>query len=172
MDTLADKDKFLRLIEANKGIIFKICNAYCHNKSDREDVAQEIIYHLWKSGNSFNPDYQFSTWMYRIALNVAISFYRNGRQTIAAAPFTGQVFELEDSNTSPDETEEHIALLHKCINELKELDRALMLLYLEAKTYQEIGEILGISTTNVATKINRIKTKIKQSFQHNKSITK
>src|ERR1700748_420918 len=76
MNTAPVKEDFLKLINDNQRVIFKICHLYCNNGTDREDLAQEIIYQLWKSGNSFNAEYKFSTWMYRIALNVAISFYR------------------------------------------------------------------------------------------------
>ncbi len=121
------KDNFLKLIESNKKIIFKICNSYCRNNNEREDLAQEIIYNLWKSGERFNTDYKFSTWMYRVALNVAISFYRkeNKRQTTTLNEY---VLNIEDSVTTPAEAEENINLLQKFINELKELDRALMIL--------------------------------------------
>lgn len=161
------KDNFLNLIESNKKIIFKICNSYCRNSSEREDLAQEIIYNLWKSGEAFNADYKFSTWMYRVALNVAISFYRkeNKRQT---SPLTEHILNIEEQETSYKASEENINLLQKFINELKELDRALMILYLEEKTYSEIADILGISETNVATRISRCKEKLKQKFsQHN-----
>ncbi len=160
-----EKDNFFKLIEKNKKIIFKICNSYCYNKDDRDDLAQEIIYNLWKSGKNFNKDYKFSTWMYRVSLNVAISFYRkeNKRQT---TPLTERVFNIEDSISA---SEENINLLQKFINEVKELDRALMILYLEEKTYGEIAEIVGISETNVATRISRCKEKLKQKFSiHNK----
>src|SRR5882757_6139868 len=76
MNTAPDRSAFLKLMNDNQRVIFKICNLYCNNRTDREDLAQEIVYQLWKSGNSFNAEYKFSTWMYRIALNVAISFYR------------------------------------------------------------------------------------------------
>ncbi|MDQ6761173.1 MAG: sigma-70 family RNA polymerase sigma factor [Bacteroidota bacterium] len=160
-------DNFLKLIESNKKIIFKICNSYCHNNIEREDLAQEIIYNLWKSGDSFNEDYKFSTWMYRVALNVAISFYRkeNKRQTIT---LNEHVLNIEDKVSSLTESEENINLLQKFINELKELDRALIILYLEEKTYNEIAEILGISETNVATRISRCKEKLKQKFSLHK----
>jgi len=84
MDQSPDKEAFLRLVEENKRIIFKICNAYCRNRNDREDLAQEIVYQLWKSGNSFNTEQRFSTWMYRVALNVAISFYRKEKKYLPA----------------------------------------------------------------------------------------
>lgn len=157
------KENFLNLIESNKKIIFKICNSYCHNISEREDLAQDIIYNLWKSGQAFNADYKFSTWMYRVALNVAISFYRkkNKRQT---SPLTEHILNIEEQETSHKAAEENINLLQRFINELKELDRALMILYLEEKTYAEIADILGISETNVATRISRCKEKLKQKF--------
>ena len=158
------KEDFLRLIGENKGIIFKICNSYCSNKTDREDLAQEIIYQLWKSGNNFDTSYKFSTWMYRVALNVAISFYRKEKTGGAKISITEHPDDIEDKDDGSYKTEENINLLEQFINELKELDRALMILYLEEKSYKEIAEVLGISETNVATKINRIKDKLKQKF--------
>ncbi|MEO7049836.1 MAG: sigma-70 family RNA polymerase sigma factor [Ferruginibacter sp.] len=163
MDSEAEKKQFLRLIEDNKRIIFKISNSYCQNKNDREDLAQEIIYNLWKSGHSFNDEYKFSTWMYRIALNVAISFYRKEKRTATPIPFD-DVFDVADKTDENKEMDENIKLLQTFINDLKELDKALMLLYLESKSYNEIAEILGISETNVATKISRIKNNLKEKF--------
>lgn len=162
MNNHPDKEAFLQLIEANKGIIYKICNTYCTNAHDREDLAQEIIYQLWRSSTSFDPAYKFSTWMYRVALNVAISFYRKqkaGKDNIALTDELTLIAEPAGA-----EREEDIHLLQQFINELKELDRALMILYLDGKSYAEIAEILGISTTNVATKTSRIKEKLKQRF--------
>lgn len=158
------KEDFLNLIQENKGIIFKICNSYCPNKGDREDLAQEIIYHLWKSGQSFNSDHKFSTWMYRVALNVAISFYRKERKSGPVISMSEYLLDVEDKDDGHNQTEKNINLLQQFINELRELDRALMILYLENKSYNEISEILGITETNVATKINRIKEKLKQKF--------
>ena len=77
---MTNGQEFIKRIKENKGIIYKICNSYCAGKNDRDDLAQEIIYNLWKSFNSYNDEYKFSTWMYRIALNVAISFYRQGKE--------------------------------------------------------------------------------------------
>ncbi|MEP6928115.1 MAG: sigma-70 family RNA polymerase sigma factor [Ginsengibacter sp.] len=158
------KEDFLNLIQDNKKIIFKICNSYCANKNDREDLAQEIIYHLWKSGHSFNTDHKFSTWMYRVALNVAISFYRKEKRSGPVISIAEHLIDVEDKKDEHNEAEKNINLLQQFINELKELDRALMILYLEEKSYSEISEILGITETNVATKINRTKEKLKQKF--------
>jgi len=158
------KKHFLRLIEDNKGIILKICNSYCPNKNDREDLGQEIIYHLWKSGHTFNADHKFSTWMYRVALNVAISFYRKGRKPGPVISMAEHLIDVEDKDVGNNEEEKNTTLLLQFINELKELDRALIILYLENKSYDEISEILGITETNAGTKINRIKEKLKQKF--------
>jgi RNA polymerase sigma factor (sigma-70 family) len=168
MNSEAEKKQFLQQIEDTKRSIFKISNSYCQNKNDREDLAQEIIYNLWKSGHSFNDEYKFSTWMYRIALNVAISFYRKEKRTATPIPFD-DVFDVEDKSNDNKEMDENIKQLQTFINELKELDKALMLLYLESKSYNEIAEILGISETNVATKISRIKNNLKEKFTTIKS---
>ena len=164
MQTAADKEIFLQLIEGNKGIIYKICNAYCSDKADRDDLVQEIIYQLWKSGHSFDAGQRFTTWMYRVALNVAISFYRKGNKENTITSLSGEEENIADNTSNTNELEENIERLQHFINELKELDRALMILYLESKTYKEIAEILGITETNVASKISRIKEKLKQKF--------
>ena len=163
MNTPTVNEDFLRLIDENKAIIFKICNTYCNNKSDREDLAQEIIYQLWRSVSRFDPAYTFSTWMYRIALNVAISFYRKEKRTAPVIPLTEHQRNISDTEHSNDESDD-FKRLQEFIAGLKDLDKALVILYLEAKSYAEIADVLGISETNVATRINRIKTKMKQKF--------
>lgn len=162
-EKLTAPPNFLSIIEENKRIIFKICNAYCQNAADREDLAQEIIYQLWKSWNSFNTNFKLSTWMYRIALNVAISFYRKEKKTTETVFMGDHLIEIIDENLE-EGLETNLNALQQFINELKELDRALMILYLEEKSHKEIAEIIGISTTNVATKIGRIKEQLKQKF--------
>lgn len=162
MNKEANKQAFTQLIQENKGIIFKVCNAYCPNIHEREDLAQEIIYNAWKSWNSFDSNYKFSTWMYRIALNVAISFYRKQNKNVSTISLDANEKEIADTHEQHDSTTENIALLQQFINELNTLDRALMLLYIDGKSYAEIADILGISETNTATKINRIKNHLKQ----------
>jgi len=164
MDTLTAREEFLRLILQNKRIIIKICNSYCPDKNDREDLAQEIIYQLWKSGKNFNAGYSFTTWMYRIALNVAISHYRKGKRAGQLISFPEKPIDIADKRDGGIDMEEQARLLQQFIQELKELDRALILLYLESKTYREIADILGITETNTATRISRIKDILKQRF--------
>jgi len=159
-----NKEEFLKLIAEHKLIIYKICNSYCKNGSDRDDLAQEIIYQLWRSYSHFNGSVKFSTWMYRVALNVAITCYRKTQksETIIQPAVPG--IEMEDKKEDNSILEKNIDLLQLFINELKELDKALMILYLEEKPYSEMADILGITETNVATKISRIKNKLKQKF--------
>ncbi len=162
------KDDFLKLISENKGIIIKICNSYCNNKTDREDLAQEIIYTLWKGGKTFNSDFKFSTWMYRVALNVAISFYRVNKKLKNNISLTETDIEIEDKIFDATTSEENLNLLQQKIAALKELDKALIILYFEEKSYKEIAEIIGITETNVATKVSRIKERLKQDITNAK----
>ncbi len=161
-------ERFLSLIEKNKGIIYKISNSYCQKIDDREDLVQEIILQLWKSFDRYDDRYKISTWMYRIALNVAISFYRTEtKRNDSTQPLTENSIHFAE-DLSSGELESNITLLQQFIKGLRELDKALMILYLEDKSYKEIGDILGISETNVATKINRTKEILKQKFETTK----
>ena len=169
---MMDKDKtadFLVVIERNKGILYKVAKSYCQNTEDRKDLIQEIILQLWKSFDNYDEKYKYSTWIYRISLNVAISFYRkeNRRQQISNS-ITTDIFDFTDTEIA-DEKESNLGLLNQIISKLNDLDKALMLLYLEEKKYEEIAEIIGITETNVATKISRIKGKIKKEFDQLKN---
>src|SRR6185437_2091433 len=159
-----EQELFLSVIEDHKGIIYKIANSYCKVPEDRKDLVQEIILQLWKSFDNYNEQFKYSTWIYRIALNVAISFYRKeNRIRQISNPLSEGILHFADTNDTG-EKEEAIGFLQHFIAELKELDKALMLLYLEEKSHREIAEIIGITETNVATKVGRIKTILKQKF--------
>lgn len=162
-------DNFLIVLERNKGILYKVANSYCRNSEDRKDLIQEMILQLWKSFDNYNEKYKYSTWMYRISLNVAISFYRkeNSRQRISN-PFTTESFDFTDTEIV-EEKETNLGILNQIISKLNDLNKALILLYLEEKNYKEISEIIGISETNVATKVNRIKDKLKKEFNQLKN---
>ena len=161
-----DKETFLKLLDAHKGIIIKICNGYCHSKKDKDDLAQEIAYNLWKGFATYTHDYEFSTWLYRVALNVAISFYRKEKRQLLFNPFDENLLIFDYEGKYNRESEGQLGLLQKYIHELRELDRSIMLLYLDDKSYKEIAEIIGISETNVATKINRIKNGLRSRFSN------
>ena len=164
MGAVKYKDKFLTIIQQNKKLIFKVCNLYCKDEEDRKDLVQEVIFQLWRSFPKYDAQYKLSTWMYRIALNVAISFYRKER------PRKENTIQIDDILTdiadehSQEELNEKVNLLYAFINRLDELNKALMLLYLDDNSYKEMADILGITETNVATKISRIKQNLKQQF--------
>jgi len=159
-----NSNQFIAVVDTHKGIIYKIANSYCIQAEDRKDLVQEIIVQLWKSFDRYDANYKPSTWIYRISLNVAISFFRKeNRRKEISNPLSESILSFADSSPVP-ETDANLALLHQFISELKELDKALMLIYLDEKSHKEISEILGITETNVATKISRIKLLLKQKF--------
>jgi len=161
-----DKETFLKLLDEHKVIIIKICNGYCNSKNDKEDLSQEIVYNLWKGIATYTHDYKFSTWMYRVALNVAISFYRKEKRQLRFNAYDENLLIFDEGSKFSGESEGQLGLLQRYIHELKEIDRSIMLLYLDDKSYNEIAEITGISETNVATKINRIKNGLRSRFSN------
>lgn len=165
--TTNKKEEFIKLLDFNKRIIYKIVNSYCHDKDDRKDLEQEIIIHLWNSFDRYNPEYKYSTWMYRIALNVAISFYRKqkSRHERHAYFVEESIINVSNEEKFTSDLDENLIILQRFINQLDELNKALILLYLDEKKYEEIADILGISKTNVATKINRLKVKLSKELK-------
>jgi RNA polymerase sigma factor (sigma-70 family) len=154
------QSRFQSLLVEHKGILYKICNSYCRNRDDREDLAQEIAIQLWRSFGSFDGRCRFPTWMYRIALNVAISFYRR-ESTRNHYVFSGGDRLLEVVDEAASQSPE-VAFLCQYIERLDPFHKALLLLYLDGHSHQEIAAVLGISETNVATKIGRLKQAMKQ----------
>jgi len=164
MTTQAHKEQFVNIISQNKKLIYKVCNSYCRDAEDRRDLVQEVIIRLWQSFGKYDERYKLSTWMYRIALNTAISHYRSGKRRLEnTLPLTEDLLEIAGDNPEM-ETDGRVKQLYIFINALDELNRALMILYLDDNSYREIAGILGISETNVATKISRIKQQLKQQF--------
>ncbi len=156
---------FELIVEQNKGIIYKVANSYCRDLDDRKDLVQEIVIQLWKSFHTFNNANKLSTWMYRVALNVAISFYRKDtKRKSVSSLLTDNLIDIIPATDEPDETEGQIKQLQQFIAELGDMDRALMILYLEDKSQKEIGEILGLTESNVSTKVSRIKEKLRIKF--------
>jgi len=168
MNQKEQRQYFRNIIEQHKGILFKVARAYCLNEDDRQDLIQEMMIQIWQSINRFNNQIKISTWLYRISLNVAISFYR---KNMARANKNTMLNEQTEQIPTDDKTEEdqQLNLLEHFISELKEFDKALMILYLEDKSHAEIAEILGMTVSNVGTKIGRIKDKIKTRFSQLKS---
>lgn len=167
--TTADRQRqFEALLREHRRIVFKVAAVYAQNAPDRDDLAQDIAVQLWRSFGAFDARRaKFSTWMYRVALNVAISHARNAKRSGLERWEPLHAAHLEtvaDGGASQHETLERgqrIAALHAFIGSLDPLNRALVLLYLEDRDYAEIADVLGMSETNVATKLNRIKQKLR-----------
>lgn len=158
----AKEDRFVRLIEEHKKILYKVASSYCRNVADRHDLTQEILIQLWRSFDRYEEQSLFSTWMYRVAMNVAISFYRSeSRRTRHTVPFDEPILDI----AGPEPESDDVRLLRRFIDALDELNRALIILYLEGNDHATIAEILGISATNVATKIGRIKERLRRDFE-------
>ncbi|CAM4124666.1 RNA polymerase sigma factor [Gillisia limnaea] len=159
MDT---KSRFTKIIKENEGLIYKVTTLYTNSVQDRKDLYQEIVYQLWKSFDSFNEQAKLSTWMYRVALNTAIF---NLKQTKRRIQTTSIDFRTEQPSEEIDKTEEErINLLYEHIQMLNLLEKGIILLYLEGKSHEEIASIVGISISNVGTKISRIREKIKSQI--------
>jgi RNA polymerase sigma-70 factor (ECF subfamily) len=154
--------RFLHLLEEHKKILYKVASSYCSNPADRQDLVQEMVVQLWRSFDRYDDRLRFSTWMYRIALNVAISFVRSEtRRARHMVPAEDSILEIAADGPEPAEPDEKLQLLQGFLERLDELDRALLLLYLDGNRHDAIAEILGISESNVGTKIHRLKQRLR-----------
>ena len=159
------ENEFLALVDRHKKIIFKVANLYCRDRADFADVVQEIMLQAWRSFDRYDRSRPFSTWLYRVGLNVAISFYRSEtRRSRSIEPADESVLEIAMPPSEAAELEDQLRLLHRFIDQFGELDKALVLLYLDGNSNDIIGEILGISVSNVGTRINRIKHKLQRKW--------
>ena len=157
----ASRLQFAELLDQHRRMVFKVANTYAR-PSDREDLAQEIAAQLWRAFPDYDPSRPFSTWLYRIALNVGISHLRvHAARERRTVPLEVELHEAADSSHEPD-ADDASRLLAKFIAQLDALNRALLLLYLDERSYREIADILGISETNVSTKINRLKERLRR----------
>ena len=160
--TPADHNPFLEQLEANQGILYKVANAYCRDPEDRRDLVQDMLIQVWRSFERFDGRCKFSTWMYRIALNVAISFRRT-EHARARHLHQGEDFLMElPDRSDPGLPPEDLAFLYRFIDDLPNLDKALLLLYLDDRSHSEIAEVLGLTATHVSTKIGRLKLRLRE----------
>jgi RNA polymerase sigma factor (sigma-70 family) len=156
------KEIFIKSIQENERLIFKVASFYTDNKDDRDDLVQEIIYSIWKSFETFKQNSSLSTWMYRVAMNVSIFHLKKNKKRVLTVPIDFEVSNL--SETYFDSFEENLLILQKQIQHLNLLDKGILMLYLESKSHEEIAEITGISKSNVGTKLSRIREKLKQQI--------
>lgn len=153
------QQQFIALLNQHQGIVHKVCNLYMDAVADREDLFQEITYQAFKAFKNFKGQAKFSTWLYRVALNTAITFYRKEKRQPDVVMY-GLLPEALTEATEP--IEEQLQAMYKAIGNLSNIDKAIIMLYLEDYSYYEIGEVVGITANNVAVKMNRIKSKLKE----------
>ena len=152
---------FLQLVKEHQKMIHKVCNLYCHSPYEKEDLFQEIVVQLWKGYPRFRGDAKFSTWLYRVALNTAISGLRKKEKNIAYVDPSVLPTALQNLNDNNPELEQ-LQQLYEAIRKLGEIDRAVVMLYLEDRSYEEMEEVLGISQNNLRVKMNRVKEKLRK----------
>lgn len=150
------ESEFLSKVHKHQGILHKICFVYANTGADREDLYQEITLQLWKSYPSFNGQSEFSTWMYRVALNTAISIIKKP----SFFTYTDNTPTISDEIENSMDLAEEIKVLYKAISQLKKVEKAIVLLWLEEKSYEEIAGTIGITVKNVSVKLVRVKAKL------------
>ncbi|WP_235299474.1 RNA polymerase sigma factor [Portibacter marinus] len=156
------EDFYLKYIKPYELIIYKITRAYTNSDDDFKDYYQEVCLQIWRSRKSFQGNSQYSTWIYRLTLNICLTLKRKEKQRKESSLENSSIsiYEIESENYSS-EMDNQLAHLYQGIKQLSEIDRAIILLHLEKKNYQEIAEIIGLKANNIGVKINRIKKKLK-----------
>ncbi|NML56446.1 RNA polymerase sigma factor [Chryseobacterium cheonjiense] len=165
---VSTEQDFLDKIEKHKGIIFKISKMYMDDKDDRDDLFQEITYQVWKAYPGFKGQSEFSTWLYRIALNTAIIFLKNEKKRSFISNGSYTEYKIAHEEFSNDK-EEKLNEMYKAINQLNPIDKAFIFYYLEDFSGREIAEQMGISEGNVRVKMNRAKNKLKDILNSNQT---
>lgn len=158
----AQYNEFTAMLQQHERLVYKVCGIYCTDNEDLKDLFQEIVLQAWTAYPRFRNTAKVSTWLYRVALNTAITHKRKQKKH-ATLPATDNLHELAD--TMPSAYTEEYKILQQLIGGLPSLEKALVLLYLEDRSYQEIADIMGMSVTNVGTKLGRIKDKLKKQAQ-------
>jgi RNA polymerase sigma-70 factor (ECF subfamily) len=156
--------EFLKSVNEHQGILFKICRMYCQDNDDVNDLFQDMLLQLWQAWPSFKGASKLTTWMYRICLNTAIARLRKSSRSPRVQPLTLAQYGM------PDSVPQRLDILfdselQAAIDGLSRIDKALIMLYLDEKSYKEIAEIMDLSETNVGVKLNRTKTKLKERIR-------
>jgi len=153
---------FIALIKENERLIYKVCSIYVTDEFPLSDLYQEVVFNLWKGFSKFRNECSVSTWMYRVALNTCIT----GMRKELKRPQQVSILDFKENLIEPESMEENIREMYQLIYRLKTLERAIILLYLEEKSYQEIADITGLTLNNVAIKLKRIKEKLKKMSEN------
>ena len=158
---MSKEEAFTKIIRENEGIIYKIARIYANNAEDQNDLYQEIVFQLWKSFESFRGDSKVSTWMYRIALNTGLFHSKSAKKRGHNIPLENVV--LQHENYDP-VLEERLRVVYDRIHKLNDIEKGIILLFLEGKKHEEIASIIGFSTSNIGTRIGRIKEKLRNQI--------
>lgn len=158
------ESEFIALLEEHQNIVHRICRIYTQSEAEHKDLFQEISIQLWRSFDRFEGKSKFSTWMYRVGLNTAITLYRKNKKRIDTYEINEEINGIELDDYDP-VIDEQLNWLYEEIEKFSEIDKALVLLYLENKRYNEIAETLGISPVNARVKMNRIKQRLKKMIK-------
>tara|TARA_R110002153_G_scaffold252812_1_gene410693 strand:- start:1004 stop:1492 length:489 start_codon:yes stop_codon:yes gene_type:complete len=156
---------FTNLIREHQALLYKVTSIYIDNKEDQEDLFQEVVYQLWKYFDSFRNDAKITTWMYRVAMNTAITYIKRKKKRPDSVPIADVI--IKQAEVKDDVIEERLRLLYRHLQSLNTLEKGLIFLLLEGKSYKEIAEITGLSASNVGTKISRVKKKLKTNMTNN-----
>lgn len=154
-------DTFVSLLEKHQNIVHKICRLYTNSQDEHNDLFQEITIQLWRAYPKFRREAKFSTWMYRVSLNTAITLFKKAKRQIETQSFDKVEFKIK-FEAYDDTVEQQLSQMYKALHTLNDIDKALVFLYLEDKNYTEISETLGISEVNARVKMNRIKKKLRE----------
>lgn len=156
------KETFLAALKLNEGSLYKVASVYTNNVEDRNDLMQEMIFQLWKSFDTFNQKSSLTTWIYRVAMNVAIYHLKSTKRRVQTVSIEEQHLNFQDTGNSLEEGQ--WKLLRHYIEDLNLLEKGIVMLYLEEKSYEEMAEITGISVSNIGTKLSRIKEKLRKQI--------
>ena len=153
--------EFVTLVQEHQNLIHKICRLYTNSDAEHKDLFQEITIQLWKAYPKFSGDSKFSTWMYRVGINTAISLYRKSKLRIQSFSFDDVSYKIPQTETYDDTQDQQLKSIYAALKQFNDIDKAVIFLYLEDKSYKEISEMIGITEVNARVKMNRIKKKLK-----------
>lgn len=156
MDKSELEKRFIGMIQQSERIIYKVCSIYTSDENPLSDLYQDVVCNLWTAYPKFRDECSISTWIYRVALNTCISGLRKKKRS----PQSSDLSQLQDAFIQPDDLTDEIKEMYRLIHQLKNLERAIILLYLEEKSYQEIADITGLSVSNIGVRLKRIKEKL------------
>lgn len=160
-----NEKEFLEMLRTNTLLVKKVCCMYSDNNDDKQDLEQEICLQLWRAYPNFKGNSKTSTWLYKVALNTAITFFKKQKKKEKGNEICTEFYELT-ANTDDNDQAEKLAEMHKAISSLSKIEKALVMLYIDEKPYDEIADILGISAVNARVKLTRIKEKLRNTVNN------